>query len=1133
MKKLMIALTLLGLAACTKDVPYQYAFKEKEMAKPNTDGDYLYSASVLEMSRHTNDGRPFQFGDNRRVQLKWTEDSLQVIEKDSDQRYDREINSKVILSIPVEYTDYECAKDAYGECTGKETKKEVNWSEMTKVKFKEHQAVKQGSLEVLPILVDQALGSRCYDEVSSEIVGLDLSDTAINIQVKRNFQQSIKCMDSVENSLSETNISMIVHYSMVKTSSVLSKDFKTIRYPKADENTFGFFSTTKSLRDVDQNLTDNSETTIMNHWNPKRSVIDYYLSDEFNKPEHKVLKETTYLAVQRLNEGLSEAGVQFRIQLHEPDHKNPGDIRNSMIVLVEDPYESAPIGYGPQTEDPSTGEIISARTIMYLSGVQQYVKYNYDDIGRALNKARVESAKTKTEAGQGSENTIAKTIQQQLSSEFKREARTAAMKKSAAAKTVLNSSKPVATTISGSSQFNPIGKDLSNEVKDVRNYRLRVNESYSKKDAASYVKYITEAKNCAYGGEDSDALTAGLSEVRPDLMNRIGAQFGDENGLLKPWSDLSAKEKKEVMDLLIPEVWLPVLLHELGHNMGLRHNFQGSEDKDNFYSAAELKAKNIDHAVPYSSIMEYGNDLRTLPMLGRYDVAALRYAYARKVKVIQADGQVQETSLDGSDAPNAQGKPALTIEDLQQNSDIKLVDFGYCTDENVGPNAGCRRFDEGSSYTDIADYLIQFYKNFYQARSTRYGRNDFSARTDAAYAKRQYQRFIEMRTFMEIYERIRNLAPIYEEGQPAWETQPFLKDLKTATLKVERFMLEVLSTPDLHCVVLDVSTNKLAGIVPLTQISPRDITCQGLELTNKNFKVVGEIGKQLNSKKSPDSKNPYFDQIDVRGFWMDKWAAAKALFGREISPSFDRYFDNAWDIQELKPEISLMLTGLLTNKLLAPQEVRFFDGSPSIKAELKLDMHSSQLVTAPIVESTAKALGISANKNSYFSEILSKIVFEEGAKTTERRAEGLKLQQMVAVRRLLQTDGINGNLDALLSVNLGAMTAYASDSNLVARDLMLDLKVNRALNEIEQNVATKLASVLSQSLPQSANQNTTLTKEDLQKQVPELTDSQASAILDLFTKAPADIADRVDSFSKGQMMSEEELTQILFALPNQ
>ena len=47
--------------------------------------------------------------------------------------------------------------------------------------------MKQGSLEVLLILVDQAFGSRCYDEVFLEIVGLDLSDTVINIQVKRNF----------------------------------------------------------------------------------------------------------------------------------------------------------------------------------------------------------------------------------------------------------------------------------------------------------------------------------------------------------------------------------------------------------------------------------------------------------------------------------------------------------------------------------------------------------------------------------------------------------------------------------------------------------------------------------------------------------------------------------------------------------------------------------------------------------------------------------------------------------------------------------------------------------------------------------------------------------------------------------
>ena len=1103
------------LAACTKEVPYQYTFQEDKIENKGdipANTDMILNISTQDVSRHTADGAAFMFGDNRRVRLEWQKESLRIIEKERDQRYNNEINDKILLEIPVEHVEFECAKDAYGDCTNKEAPKEVDWSKKANFKFKAN-GIKQGAIEFLPILFEQQVGSPCFKEVSSAISGYEISKDAINIQIKRNYLQLCKDGQNIENSTSEYNVSATFHYSLVRADSILSKEFQPVTYPKLDESTFGFFSSTYKQRDIDDNLVQNRDRVVMNHWNPNREIIDYHLSDSFNKAQNKGLKEATYLAVEKINQGLEKAQVKFRIKLHEPSGKNPGDIRNSMIVLAEDPYEDAPLGYGPQTEDPVTGEIISARTIMYLAGFKQYVRLSYDEIGRALKReeAKIALAKAGIAPVDETDPNAGLIIEESDGSEA---ISTADMKKSMRRQIKASAKASTAAGISAKIDFG--SEKIAKQVKSLKNYTSRISDEYSKRDAKAYRKYLTEAKNCSVRKEPSAP-----TELSSEILDVIKKDFV-KNGTLKPWVSLSDSEKQRVIDLLAKDTWIVTLLHELGHNLGLRHNFGGSEDKANFYSQEELAAVGVKHEVPYSSIMEYGDDMRALPIMGKYDIAALKYAYARKVDVVGKDGVRSEVSV----KTNLQDLDAALAADALNAKTEKpsLVEYRYCTDEHVGPNAGCRRFDEGTTYLDIAKYLIRTYHERYNFYNTRSGLDNFSSGDDAIAASGRLNRFLGMRTFAEIYERIKHDNNLTDDSK-LFETNAFLKDIKDATLLVNRFFISVIMTPDLQCAIANTSgkdAGKLAYLGPLSGVDKGAFDCWSLELDPAKYKVIGQTGKALNNKKHPDNPNNYIDQIDVRGYWLDKWAAARALFARDISASFNSYFDNAWDINDLKPELSQMIVGILENKVIS-QETFVLDNGNEAQAEIRNDFHSGHLIEQTLDESISRYLKV-PHTNVYFSEVLSGIIYRESAGNKDNAVAGSQLQDLVSLKRVNALD--DNTPKGSLSFKSGSTMIYASPTNMVAQSLIVDINVQRVLGGLDEEAKNALNTLAQEAVKAKK----AITAEELVAAVPALTETQKNWLVSVSASSPELLADKLNDLAVGMTMSEEDIVKVLMGL---
>ena len=1078
---LVAGAVLAALSSCTKKIPFKDAdpdLKEQVYSKSliDTSDEYIYSASQQNSSMSADAAFPFSAGENKRVNLKITEKSLQIYEKETDQRYaSNSANDKLVLSIPIEHVDFQCAKDAYGECTNNEANDtSIPWNNRRSIRLK-FDALKNAQLELLPVLDSATYGQNCYEEVTDpEVLNYKIEKDAINFQVKRNFKTNIDCLGDV-NKISDATFSATYHYSLVKASTMVSKDYQTISYPEnsKDEKSFGFFSTQKLERAVDHNINEKSVKQIMNRWNPNRSNIDYYLSDEFAKPENATLKDLTYQTVGAINDGLKKSGAKFTINLHDPAGKIPGDIRNSMIVLVEDPVASSVIGYGPQTEDPATGEIISARTIMFLGTIKSYIKETYADIldqKAALKKAaaagttKIQStAKSAPQLTLGNELAQAAYFKAVLKKGFGINAalkakNEAAVKQAAEAKAAAESKKSETVTVDPANQ-------VARAVRSLKDYTNRKNLDYvvDKTDPKSIFKvkfkYLNEVKNCAF---TPSGTAGGIGALSQKLLSK----FDDD---AKPWHLLSESDKQRAIDIILPEIWVPTLIHEIGHNLGLRHNFAASEDKDNYFSDDELAHNQIDHKVPFSSVMDYGNDLRTLSVMGKYDVAALKFAYSRKVDVVDKDNKVTTVEVPDTLSTLASTLPAGTA----------IKPYKYCTDENVGSGAGCQRFDLGSSYVEIVQNKIDSYNDAYQYRNFKNGRRSMSVMDDMSYVKRLRRYFGEIRDITETKEYLVNKYNI-PDNSPIWQSEAWLADINEASKIGGQFLAKILAIPDLTCAIsAKANPGQIVAMLPLAQIddslkncfavAPENITRDG------KYMVVAETGKSFLSRKFNDNPSSSADQIDVRGIWPDKIAALQTLLSRRLGdPINDEYKDSYLNDGNLRAELLKMSQAIMTNDMVDTLEFRLADGSTIELQGVPYDMAETQKIPEPMLRSLyegayqrsgysgyldmwnsqANSVELNANGATSFQRLLSRVLSREAIDPDKRRTEDIPVSLAFSVekRASTDTDPVSRTKQALV---INATKYVAGADNIIAANAMNDIKIMKTINALSENAETR------------------------------------------------------------------------------
>lgn len=947
MKNLMLTQFLLLtalLVGCAKERKFDEIYKEEVFLKSAFSEDpndpYLYMPTVGETPMNVTSARPFAFGSEKLVRFRFTENKLiaEQLPEFADGQANRN-NFSPVLSLDIEHKDYRCKEDQFGACANAE--EEVDDRPDSQKRFAK---LKLTSLKVLETntLPEQItnLFSNCYGEGDLTVKNFKLEDGVLNIKVQRTWKAGLECADLGEftvRDLSNTTFTIEYYYSFVKLSKIASPEYKARVYPFEDQNSFGYFTTDLKRRTADGRPTVNSTYQVMNRWNPNRKEIVYYLNEPFYRPKMEAIRLATYQSVETINESFRKAGVDMKIRLEDGRDKQIGDLRNSFIVLVADELASGLLGYGPSAVNPNTGEIVKAQTVMYYGTLKSMIREAYEEI--VEEKLREEqnrevaplAATARENHAQGAALSEDDTLRNQAhSSLMSRLVPNGANRGTAPRTPVRSSTRADISEIMSKEKLGKNGFDKQRQIKlSFWLNQLKNPEELSQEEIARAT--LNEMSHrCFYHESFIDASSAIAPEIRADNLGLSE---------LKPWNDLTEAEQNKIIDKLLPAVFVPTLVHELGHNLGLRHNFNGSEDKDNFYTPQERQAMGLSREIVYSSVMDYSQrSINQLPVMGKYDIAALRFGY--KSAVEKKDGSLYQLQANE------------TLEQLKKESRLDdLKEFQFCTDDHVEVNPGCNRFDEGTTLKEIAQNFVDKYNEDYSKRNFRNLRQRFNTHSgDVSHYFRTDYTFGSLRRFFEVFDRISNIYPGLMDLD--WDTEianapdertreimtsnkEFFMGLKDAAQVAADFYLDVLTTPDVHCVVMNTQTQRLSGITPILEYDERKEakSCFDSKIRLRApFAVVGQTGKFLDNRRFADELPGELvarpDEISIRGIWLDKVHAVNYLTKRVLGIStFDDYRGNFLDYPAFSAKARKAIAGFINGTIERDAVIDLADGS--------------------------------------------------------------------------------------------------------------------------------------------------------------------------------------------------------------
>jgi hypothetical protein len=414
---------------------------------------------------------------------------------------------------------------------------------------------------------------------------------------------------------------------------------------------------------------------------------------EIGKEWDRVFKETAAAArgqsVEQLTADLTtQTGRDclYCVDLNESGEARIGDLRYNFIYWVDSPQLSSPLGYGPSQAHPETGRIVSANAFMYGASVDSYAEYALD-IVKLLNG---DLSEVDASIGQYISDAVASrrpAVDPRSLEKFEGmrlndpyfERQLLGWDRVADLNKMVGHELPAARPGYADAQLEKIrGTALETQLINDEIILAMGQGEFQPGDALTE-DFVKKASPASWASPED----AAREDERRSLAERNSiwlADFSDGNTLglakeMKNKMETEGWDYDKVYQYLREQIYLGVSLHEVGHTVGLRHNFGGSADPLNYFdeywplrqetsfvlnkesltmddilkfNCAVVTAENetacnkqTDQKMAeyqYSTIMDYGGRFNSdFHGLGKYDRAAIASAYVNLTEVFDED----------------------------------------------------------------------------------------------------------------------------------------------------------------------------------------------------------------------------------------------------------------------------------------------------------------------------------------------------------------------------------------------------------------------------------------------------------------------------------------------------------------
>ncbi len=373
-----------------------------------------------------------------------------------------------------------------------------------------------------------------------------------------------------------------------------------------------------------------------------------------------------------------------------------GDVRYSHLNWAHKPEVAGPLGYGPAFADPVTGEIISANANMYGASVMTYAEWAGDVIDLMNGNLEFEDLINGTQIRDYIEGVSERAHVNEghkHAGEMLRQRHEAHDRLSDAEyfrpmplSAVGSNFRKVNAYLSGSEEYNfedeflvsadmeeLFSRDAAAFGQDEKTARMKARPSSwngrSVPDALVQLHthgnyHADRTIKTVEGGIQSDVERMKARDMFFGKRNFCYFESDIEPGVASLAARMSGLPRDEAVKLIRDNIFIGVAAHELGHNMGLRHNFSGSVDALNFFPGwwgldeidytktrydrsgdSDLEgltgAPTLDAVrdeLAYSSIMDYHQEFNSdWGGVGLYDQATINMGYVEMVEIFDED----------------------------------------------------------------------------------------------------------------------------------------------------------------------------------------------------------------------------------------------------------------------------------------------------------------------------------------------------------------------------------------------------------------------------------------------------------------------------------------------------------------